>query len=157
MIVIIISFILDNIISNLINYYSIFYPLFTLLSLVLIYPHFNKKSKKYFICTFIFGFIYDISVTDTLFLNAFIFLLLAYLLKYTFNKLTYNYLSVLLLSLGAIIYYRAVNFLILVVINYLSFNIGLLFKSIYCSIILNVIYISVYYLINSKRLIFKRR
>ena len=75
----IISFILDNLISNFINHNSLFYPLFTMLSLIIIYPKFNKKDNKYYICSFILGLIYDITVSDTLFLNAFIFLLLLHI------------------------------------------------------------------------------
>ena len=155
--IVIVSFILDNIVSNFLNYNSIFNPLFTLLSLVLIYPSFNKRSNNYYIYVFILGFIYDVAITNTLFLNAFIFILLAYFIKLIFNKIPYNYLSVLIITLCSIIYYRVITYAILIILNYLDFNLFYLFKSIYTSILLNIIYISILYLIiNSKRLIFKR-
>jgi len=150
----IISFILDNIVSNLINYDSIFYPLFTLLSLILIYPNYNKKDKKYYIISFILGLIYDITL-NTLFLNTFIFLLLAYILRLIFSKIKYNYLSVLFISILSIIYYRTVTYVVLLILNYLEFNIHTLFKSIYSSILLNIIYVTIFYLL--KKLIFNKK
>jgi len=157
MTIVIISFVLDNIISNLFSYNSIFYSLFTILSLVLIYPNFNRRSNNYYIYAFILGLVYDITITNTLFLNAFVFLLLSYLIRLTLYKITYNYLSILIISICAIIYYRVITYMILTILNYLDFNIFLLFKSIYSSLTLNIIYISVSYLIiNSKRLIFKK-
>jgi len=149
-----ISFILDNIFSNLINYDSLFYPLFTLLSLILIYPKYNKKDNRYFIISFIIGLIYDI-VLNTLFLNSFIFLLLSYILRIIFNKIKYNYLSILFISILSIIYYRIVNYIILVILNYLEFNIFTLFKSICSSILLNIIYITIFHVL--KRLIFNKK
>jgi len=155
--IVIISFVLDNIVSNFLNYNSIFNPLFTLLALILIYPCFNKRSNNYYIYAFVLGFIYDVSITNTLFLNAFIFLLLSYLIRLMFKKIPYNYLSILIISLCSIIYYRVITYIVLIILNYLDFNLFYLFKSIYTSILLNVIYISILYLIiNSKRLIFKR-
>ena len=157
MIIVIISFLLDNVISNLLNYNSIFNPLFTLTSLILIYPNFNKKSNNYFIYAFILGLIYDISITNTLFLNAFVFFSLSLLIRFVLKKIKYNYLSILVLLLGSIIYYRLITYIILVIINYLNFSFYYLFKSIYSSIFLNIIYISfVYLIINIKRLILKK-
>lgn len=150
----IISFILDNLISNFINHNSLFYPLFTMLSLIIIYPKFNKKDNKYYIYSFILGLIYDITVSDTLFLNAFIFLLLSYILNYIFKKIPYNYLSILIISILTIIYYRLVTYLTLILLNYLNINILILLKSIYSSLILNIIYISI---LSNKKLIFKKK
>lgn len=150
---IIISFILDNFISNFINHNSLFYPLFTLLSLIIIYPKFTKKINKYYLTSFLLGLIYDIAVTDTLFLNAFIFLLLSYIINYIFRKIPYNYLSVLIISVISIIYYRVITYIVLLLLNYLNFNILILLKSIYNSLILNIIYITILY---NKKLIFKK-
>ena len=149
----IISFILDNFISNFINHNSLFYPLFTLLSLIIIYPKFTKKINKYYLTSFLLGLIYDIAVTDTLFLNAFIFLLLSYIINYIFKKIPYNYISVLIISFVSIIYYRVITYIVLLLLNYLNFNLLTLLKSIYNSLILNIIYKTILY---NKKLIFKK-
>ena len=150
---IIISFILDNFISNFINHNSLFYPLFTLLSLIIIYPKLTKKINKYYLISFLLGLIYDVAVTDTLFFNAFIFLLLSYIVNYIFRKIPYNYLSVLIISFISIIYYRLITYIVLLLLNYLHFNLLTLLKSIYNSLILNIIYITILY---NKKLIFKK-
>ena len=113
----IISLILDNFVSNFINHNSLFYPLFTLLSLIIIYPKFTKKINKYYLTSFLLGLIYDVAVTDTLFLNAFIFLLLSYIINYIFRKIPYNYLSVLIISFRYISNCR-------IHINYLCFTVA---------------------------------
>jgi len=154
MIILIISFLLDILVSKFITYNSLLYPLFSILSLIFIYPNFHK-TNHYYIYSFILGFLYDILI-DTIFLNAFIFLLLSYLLKLIFKKIPYNYLSVLLISIFTIIYYRLIIYSILIFINYLKFDIFILLKSISSSLLLNIIYISIMYLITSKKLIFKK-
>ena len=149
----IISFILDNFISNFINHNSLFYPLFTLLSLIIIYPKFTKKINKYYLTSFLLGLVYDVAVTDTLFLNAFIFLLLSYIINYIFRKIPHNYLSVLIVSIVSIIYYRVITYIVLLLLNYLNFNIFVLLKSIYNSLVLNIIYTSILY---NRKFIFKK-
>ncbi len=156
MITIIISFFLDNICSNFITLNSLFYPLFSILSLVLVYPYFNKNTSDYLIIAFTLGLSYDLVYTDTIFVNAFIFLILAYILRKVFSKITYNYLSVLLVSIITIIYYRAVTYVVLIIIDYLDFNILSFLKSVYSSIFINIIYLSIFYVILNKRLIFKK-
>lgn len=154
MITIIVSFILDNFVSNFISLKSLFYPLFSLLSLIIIYPFY--KRQKYLKISFILGLFYDIVYTDTLILNAFLFLIQAYLLKRIFKKIEYNYISCLLISLLSIIFYRTSTYIILIIINYTSFNIINLIKAIYSSIIINLIYLSLFYLILNRKLIFKK-
>lgn len=153
--IIVISFILDNIISSLLNHNSLLNPLFTVGTLILIYPKFKIKNNNYLVLSFIIGLIYDICITNTLLLNAFIFLQISYFYKLIFKKINYNYLSVLICFLLTIIYYRLVTYIILIFINYLNFNFYYLLKSIYSSILINIIYISLGYLF-FKKIILKK-
>ena len=77
-IIIIISLLLDGILSNylpyLVNDLSLFTSLFTLVSIFIIYPFFKKKEKKYLITIFIIGIIYDLFYTNLLFFNGVLFL-----------------------------------------------------------------------------------
>lgn len=158
MIIVIISFLLDGIVSSIINYHSLMYPLFSLLSLITSYTYFNQKDNSYIIMAFILGLSYDLVYTDTLFFNACLFLSSALLLKKIFEKFPYNYISVLVISFIMIFYYRILSYLILAFINYLNFSISFLLQGIYSSIIINIIYISVAYLIiSSNQLIFHRK
>lgn len=158
MIIIIMSFLLDSIISNLINYNSLLYPLFSILSLIVGYTYFNQKNNSYLITSFVLGLLYDIVYTDTLFFNACLFLSVALLLQKAFEKFPYNYLSVLVLSFITIIYYRVLSYLILIFIDYLNFNTNFFFQGIYSSFLSNIIYITLVYLfINRDTLIFHRK
>ena len=75
-----ISLLLDGILTNYLpflpNDLSLFTPLLTITSLVLIYPFFRKQEKNYYITLFIIGIIYDLFYTNLLFFHAVIFLIL---------------------------------------------------------------------------------
>lgn len=153
-----ISFYLEGILSNVINL-NYLIPLFTLLSLVIIYPYLFNRKKDYFIICFIIGFLYDIGYTDTLFLNAFIFLLIGYIIYLINIFITNNIFNVTIISIIIIIIYRIITYLVLIFINYLTPDIDLLIKSIMNSISINIIYILFMYkitdLISRKKGIYK--
>ncbi|MBE6144429.1 MAG: rod shape-determining protein MreD [Firmicutes bacterium] len=158
MTIIITSFFLDIMISKWVNFNSFFYPLFSILSLIFSFLYFNKKDNSFFISAFILGLLYDVVITDTLFLNAFVFSILSLILKQIFRKIKFNYLAILLISLGTIVYYRLMVYLILIILNYLEFNIFKIINSILSSVFLNLIYITIIYVvINYKKIIFKKR
>ena len=133
-----ISLILDCIFSRF------FYPLFTLISLIFIY----KKENRYLI-TLISGFIYDLVYTDTLFLNALIFMFILLLIEFIFKYIRYNLINTVLVSILIIIIYRTSIYFILCIINYIDFNIMNLFYGILYSLI-NVVFAIIVYLTNKK-------
>lgn len=142
---IIVSFLLDGIISSVNN---IFFPLFTLLSLVIIYPYFKNNYIKYIIYSFTVGLFYDVIYTNTPFFNAGIFLLFGILIYYFFKHFKNNNLNNLLLGIGIIILYRLFTFLILSFAGYISFSFLNLFDSIYLSLIINLVYLYIFSIIN---------
>lgn len=151
MIISIISFYLDGFISNLLMTSNIYYPLCSILSLVVIYPSFSKKdNRKYYFLSFILGLFYDIVYMNTLFIHSVIFVFLAFLIKSIYGLVTYNYLSLLVVSLFVIIVYRLLMFLIILT-SYNTLNISIFFQSIYSSLIINFIYITVCYLFIRKK------
>ena len=150
-IILIISFILDNILSNLLLVSNLLYPLCSLLSLVIIFPYFKKRDlKKYYIYSMILGLLYDIVYTNTLFLNFVLFFLVAILIRTIYNVAPYNMITTLLSSIFIIILYRLSIYLILVIINYEVLDINILFRSIYSSLIINLIYVLLFYSISRK-------
>ena len=133
-----ISLILDGIFSKWIN------SLFTPLALIFLY-----KNNDRYLYALLAGFFYDIAYTDTLFLNAIIFVLLLYLIELIFKKITFNFFNVVLISILIIVLYRVSIFLILVVINYIDFNLFNLLYGILYSLI-NIIFVIIYYFISKK-------
>lgn len=138
-----ISFILESIISNMYSYNL----LFSLISLVVLYPFFKNDDTMFYIYAFVFGLVYDLSYTDTIIFNASLFLLAAFLIKRINLMISNNAISVLLISFITIIYYRVLTFISLILVGYLPFNLALLFKSIINSIFLNLIYAFLIYII----------
>lgn len=157
--IMVLSFFLDGICSNLIQISSLFYPLFSLLSLVIIFPYFSKKNRrKYYIYAFLIGLTYDILYTNTLFLNSLYFLAAGIFINLLYNLITNNIYSCILISIFIIICYRLFTYLFILLNNYVKLDIRYLFESIYSSLIINIIYVIFFYylcyLINKKR---KRR
>ena len=67
-IILLISIILDGVLTNflpyLVNDLSIFTPLLTVVSIFILYPLNRKKENKFFILIFIVGIIYDLLYTN---------------------------------------------------------------------------------------------
>ncbi len=143
----IVSFFLDGILSRYILPNSLFLPLFTIVALVLIYPYFNNNNYRYFKYIAILGLLYDIAYLDTLFLNFFIFMALGFVVG-LFNYLLSNnvYIDVLI-TITVIILYRIINYLFATMFKNLSFSLFDLFKNIYSSLLLNIIYCIIVYIL----------
>ena len=131
-IIIFLSLILDGIISN-----------------IIIKPYY-KINKNYLILSFILGILYDIAYTDLLYINAILFLLIGYFIIFITKRLKDNIFNVTIISILTIIYYRTLSYLTYIISTKDIFNINILFKSIYSSIIINIIYIIICYIITSK-------
>lgn len=145
-IVIIISVYLESILSNFISANTIlFAPLFSLISLIIVFPFLNNKSSNFFYISLILGLLYDIGFTNTLFLNVFLFLAVAYFIKLINIWVSNNVLNVVFITISTVVFYRLLTYFILTLIGYIEFDFNVLIKSIYSSLILNIIYVIVFY------------
>ncbi len=144
--IILLSFYLEGIVNSFINI-DYLVPLFTMLSLIIVYPYLYNKKKLYIMICFITGLLYDIGYTDTLFLNATIFTLIGYIIMVLNKFITNNKFNVALISIILIILYRVITYIILNFINYVNKDINLLLNSIIDSILINIIYIVILYII----------
>ena len=143
-IIMLMSFILENGWS-LIFYKntSLFLSVFSVISIFIVYPLYNNNNKKYYVSCFIYGLVYDIVFTNTIFLNAFIFLFIAFIISKIYKLFNLNTFNTIIVTISTIILYRFINYLIIVMIDNLDFDYTLLLKSIYSSLIVNVIYVLV--------------
>ncbi len=139
----ILSFLLDGIISN----FNLGLPLFTLLSLIIIYPYFRNKDENFLMTCGIIGLMYDFVYTDTLLFNFLMFIMMGICIKFIFYRLSNSLLNISLISIAYIAIYRLISYIILFLAGYMSFNMTLLFKGIYQSLIINIIYVILMYLI----------
>ncbi len=142
-----ISFFLDGILSRYILPNSLFLPLFTIVSLVIIYPYFNNSNFRYFKFIAIIGLLYDIAYYNTLFYNFFIFLILGFVIGLLNYLLSNNLYTNILITITSIIIYRIITFLFTIIFKSNMYSLFDLLKSIYSSLILNIIYCILIYLL----------
>ena len=146
-VVIILSFLFDGIFSNLITNNSLLVPIFSLVSLLVLYPYFNSNNKNFIIVSGIVGLFYDIIYTDSIFVNTFMFLLLSIFIIKISEYANYNLLNLSILTIISICLYRILSYLLLCMVGYLNFNEIILIRGIYSSLIINIIYCIILYFV----------
>ena len=150
-IILFISFYLEAITTNFININTHFFnPLFSFITIIFIYPLFNNNYKYYKTC-FIYGFIYDLVYTDTIFMHAIIFLLIGILISKSLNYFSNNIINLVLITLISLIIYRLVNYILICIVSEYTFKIRELLNSITSSILINSIYSVILYLVLKKK------
>ena len=145
--IIFISFVLENSLTLLISSGTLFTSLFVVTSLVLIYPFFNNKNNNYLVISFLIGLMYDFVYTDTLFLNALIFLILGLFVEKINEALSNNALNVMIMTFFTVSLYRILTYVVLLLVGYLNWDFSLLLASLYESYLANILYSLVMYLI----------
>ena len=150
-IIILLSLILDGILTNylpyLVNDLSLFTPLFTLVSIFIICPFYRKNSRNYFIIAFIIGLIYDLLYTNLLFLNAILFLGIAIVSKYIYRNFEVNYLRLIIYVILIISLYEVTTVLIILIFNLVPITFYRVLYKISHSLLSNIIYAEIIYLI----------
>ena len=115
-----ISIILENLSNIYLSSFNYFVPLFTLLSLIFIYPYFKKEKYKYYIFSSITGFIYDLFFTNFFVLNVLLFFICAFIVFFILNFFMYTNYSLLEFSY-ILKYFLPLNLLYICII-YLFFK-----------------------------------
>ncbi len=150
-VIVVISFLLDIILSNFLPYMvgglSFFTPMLTIVSLFLIYPFFKKDEKKYFLIACILGIIYDLFLTNLLFFNGILFFVIAYLVTILYKYLEVNYINILLDIILVIVCYEVATAFVILLFNLVPISFYKLFYKISHSLILNIIYAEVIYFV----------
>ncbi len=137
--IIICSFLLEGVMSNFVPLNGFLAPLFTLVSLIIIYPLFDD-SLNYYKYVFITGLAYDLIYTNTIVFHALIFCFMAFLLKRVNLVLSDNYFNVLITIAICILVYRTLTYGLLVLVSSASFSLVTLIFSILKSLIINLLY-----------------
>lgn len=147
------SFLLDGLLSNYMSINianpSYLRTIFSIISLVVVYNYFDKDTK-YLKLLIIYGFLFDIIYTNTLFLNIMLFLIIYLMIKKINIVVPNNLLTINLKALLAIISYHALSFIILVLANYQNYSFKLLFLILSRSVIMTIVYTTISYLFLKK-------
>ena len=146
----VISFLLEGIMSNIfpstLSNISYFTTIYIIIAFTIIYPYFDN-DKKFFILIFIFGILFDILYTSTIIVNTFIFIIIGIVIKILYNILPGNIFMTNIISYVDIIIYHILSFIILMITGYGDYSIILLFNIIIHSIFMTIIYTSISYFI----------
>ena len=152
-VILVISFLLDGNLSNFLPYMvgdlSLFTPMLTIVSFVVIYPFFTKTIRKYLTICFVTGLVYDFMYTNLLFYNAILFLGLGALVLLLYRYIRLNWLSLLLFISLAIIGYEVMNVIVILIFQLVPMTFYRFLYKISHSLLLNLIYGEVLYLIIS--------
>lgn len=140
---IVIAFVLEILVSVFLNQNSYFLPLFVFI-VTIEEQQKIKDLKKSLIFSFLVGFIYDIVMTNTYFLNATIFLVVSWIMRKYDKYIDKNKITILFYFLLEIFLYRFFVYSTLVIIQYKKLSIILFIKSILYSIFLNIIFLKLY-------------
>lgn len=143
-VILIASFLLDGILSNFCFYVTNdlywLYPLFTLMSIWLICPMYQKEKHKYYITAFIMGLLYDLFYTNLLFTNAILFLGIAVIFHWLYQKIRINWFTNIIVMIFQIIFYQCCYAGLLVIFNVVPISLDDIFYLIFHSLLLNIIY-----------------
>ena len=150
-IIMILSFLLDGILTNFLPYMnydlSFFTPLLTVVSIFIIYPFYRKREKNYFLQMFFIGILYDLFYTNLLFLNALLFLGIAFLSKIIHKNFEITYFKLIFYIAFVVIVYESLMAFILFIFQLVPITFPKLIYKIVHSLFLNILYIEVLYLI----------
>ena len=139
-IIIIFSFLFEATFSNIVNTNSFLIPLFLLTSLSILYPYFKNNKFNFVIVCIICGLFYDISLTNSNFINTISFGFCSGLIIIIYNYMNYNIFNSNFINIINIIFYRIISYLLLCIIDIIKFNEFSLIEGIYNSLLVNVIY-----------------
>lgn len=148
-IILIVSFLLEGVISNFVSINGFMAPLFTLVSLIVIYPLFDDVSE-YYKYVFVTGLVYDLFYTDTIIFHAIIFCFMAFIITRMNLVLSDNYINFLIIMAICILIYRTFTYSLLVLVSSVSFSFIALILSILKSLIINLIYSAILFFVLKK-------
>lgn len=146
-IILVISFILEGVFTNLVSMNSMFLPLFSIISLSLIYPFIKNKDNLFLYLCLMLGLMYDVVYTNSLFINTISFPILGFVIIFIYNYINYNVLNIVFINFIVIILYRIISYILICIIAFRNFDIDYFIFSITHSIFSNIIYGVVLYLI----------
>jgi len=149
--ILILSFLLDGILTNFLGFMpgnlTLFTPMLTITSLVLIYPYYEQNNKQYLITIFILGVLYDLFYTNLFLASGLIFLVLGFLIKVLYKQFSMNWFKVIIYTVLTILIYELSIVLFILLFNLVPMNIERVIYKLSHSLLLNIIYAEIFYLL----------
>ena len=139
-VILIFSFLFESAFSNVVNNYSFLTPLFLLTSLTVLFPYFKNNKFNFIIVSIICGLLYDISFTNSPFINTISFGISSGFIILGYNYINYNIVNFNFINIIMICVYRIISYLLLCIIGIINFKTVYLFEGIYNSLLVNIVY-----------------
>lgn len=150
---VILSFFIDGIMSSITSFSLVnpgyFRTIYSIISLIVIYNYFDNK-KKYLWIMLVVGILFDIVYTNTFIVNIVILFVIYIVLVNLDYVIPTNIITINIKSIVCICLYHILTYIILLLANYNSYNMRLLFLIIRGSIIMTIVYSTISYLIMNK-------
>ena len=150
-IILIVSLFLDGILSNFFPYMtgnlSVFTPMLTITSIIIIYPFYKKKLRNYYISCLLVGFFYDFLYTNMVFYNAILFLGLGFIIMLLYRYIRIHWLSLILFVIAVIFCYEGMNAIIILSFQLVPMTFYRFLYKVLHSLLLNIIYAELLYFI----------
>ena len=150
---VIISFLLDSLMSNILPFNLTdprwFKTIYSVISLVILFNYFDNQ-KKYLSILIVLGIFFDIIYTNTFIVNIIVFLIIYFILSQLDYIITTNIFTINLKSITCISLYHILTYIILLLANYNNYSIKLLGIILLRSLIMTIIYTTISYLIMNK-------
>lgn len=150
-VILVVSFFLDGILSNFLPYMvgdlSLFTPMVTVVSLIMVYPFFRKRLQQYFISCFVVGLCYDFMYTNLLFYNAILFTVLGLVIFLLYKYIRPTWISLLLFVVIVIGIYESMNAIVILSFHLVPMTFYRLMYKISHSLLFNLCYAEVLYFI----------
>lgn len=144
----ILEVVMSNFFSSTLTNVSLFTTIYTIIGLVILYPHFNNDKKFYLLVT-IYGILFDILYTSTFMFSLIIFLIVGISIKILYNVFPENIFMTNLISFISILLYHLLCFILLNLFSGISYDFIILVNIILGSIIMTIIYTTIsYYVVN---------
>lgn len=149
LIYIIISFLLDGVLSFLIPFNEIFLfkSFFTIVSLVVLFPYTVRNKKIYYLIPFITGLFFDLIYTNTIILNALLFMIIFILIKSFYTVLQNNLFNGIVMIIISIFIYNIFTYFILNMIGINTLPFSIFFGQLIFIYIINIFYFIITYFI----------
>ncbi len=138
--------IMSNFFSSTLSDASLFTTIYTIIGLVIIYPHFSNL-KKYFLLTIFFGSLFGILYGCGFVFGLIIFLLIGLMIRFLYNVFPENVFMTNLISYISIFLYHLLSFVFLSVFSSISYSFMTLINILLGSIIMTIVYTSISYYI----------
>ena len=139
LLIIFLSFFLESNLSLFIPINTLFFNICFVFSSLIIISKMVENKNKYYLIVIIISLVYDLIFTNRLGFSVLNFLISSIFIK-NIDKLIFSN-SDIIKYLSIFVIYRLISYFILIIVGYLPFNYIVLLKSIYSSIIFNLVYV----------------